>query len=107
MYFPNIVLTFSSRIRLCPIYLPGTLWIIERSTNAEDRFMAAVEYRMPAVMYFIITSIFTVSTSLYHSRFPYNVVILTVNLSGLAVVFLIQVRKRILIDHFKGVDSLR
>ncbi|XP_022705807.1 uncharacterized protein LOC111270068 isoform X2 [Varroa jacobsoni] len=69
----------------------GTLWIIERSTNAEDRFMAAVEYRMSAVTYFIITSIFTVSTSLYHSRFPYNVVILTVNLSGLAVVFLIQV----------------
>ncbi|XP_022653157.1 uncharacterized protein LOC111246961 isoform X1 [Varroa destructor] len=71
----------------------GTLWIIERSTNAEDRFMAAVEYRMSAVTYFIITSIFTVSTSLYHSRFPYNVVILTVNLSGLAVVFLIQVLK--------------
>ncbi|XP_022666509.1 uncharacterized protein LOC111263730 isoform X1 [Varroa jacobsoni] len=69
----------------------GTLLIIEGSTNAEDQFTLSAQYLLPSTIYFVMTSVLTVSTTFYHDHFPLNVVILVVNLTGLAVIFVFQV----------------
>ncbi|XP_022694830.1 uncharacterized protein LOC111263730 isoform X2 [Varroa jacobsoni] len=68
-----------------------TLLIIEGSTNAEDQFTLSAQYLLPSTIYFVMTSVLTVSTTFYHDHFPLNVVILVVNLTGLAVIFVFQV----------------